>query len=337
MTERIQYFDFLKLYLIVMVVVDHNAVSLLPIELGHVHPLRPDDCVPSLFPFCAINSMYIMPLFFFISGYFVPNSLEKQGASKFIINKVIRLGVPLLVLVPIQSFYYGYYTVEHLWYIENLLFFCAVYVFVHHCFDKTCVYNQFLIMPLLFVISVVVAFAMFYIRLEKPFMDWYNLFGFISMEPAHYPQYVVMFVLGIYFSKSKGLNSFVDSYGIYCFIAGMILVLLFFLYQVDLIRYVNSRLYCFHEAFASICFSLGLIWLFSKFVFPRSRFLCMLCDLSYGLYIFHLYVIQFAFSYVDKFYIPIFVKFVIVCVLSIILPLVTTRILRKVDFFKKVL
>lgn len=46
--------------------------------------------------FCTLNQSYFMGLFFFVSGYYTPESLDKKGYLKFLLDRFIRLGVPLL-------------------------------------------------------------------------------------------------------------------------------------------------------------------------------------------------------------------------------------------------
>ena len=43
----------------------------------------------------AINS-FIMPMMFLISGYFVPKSVHKKGIARYLKNRLVRLGIPLL-------------------------------------------------------------------------------------------------------------------------------------------------------------------------------------------------------------------------------------------------
>ena len=45
----------------------------------------------------------MMPLLFFIAGYFAIPSLDRRGAKYFLKNKVIRLGIPYLIGVMIVS------------------------------------------------------------------------------------------------------------------------------------------------------------------------------------------------------------------------------------------
>ncbi|CAD7966065.1 unnamed protein product [Amoebophrya sp. A120] len=44
-----------------------------------------------------VNQSYFMSLFFFISGFFVPSSLQRKGAVAFLEDKFMRLGIPLVL------------------------------------------------------------------------------------------------------------------------------------------------------------------------------------------------------------------------------------------------
>jgi peptidoglycan/LPS O-acetylase OafA/YrhL len=48
--------------------------------------------------FIAINQAYFMGLLFLISAYFSPGSLERKGVGRFVKDRLIRLGIPLLVV-----------------------------------------------------------------------------------------------------------------------------------------------------------------------------------------------------------------------------------------------
>ena len=47
--------------------------------------------------FNAINQSFFLSFFYMLSGYFVPRSYDKKGPVKFIKDRLIRLGIPLLV------------------------------------------------------------------------------------------------------------------------------------------------------------------------------------------------------------------------------------------------
>jgi peptidoglycan/LPS O-acetylase OafA/YrhL len=46
--------------------------------------------------FCATNQAYFMGFFFLLAGYFTPGSIERKGYARFIGDRFLRLGLPLL-------------------------------------------------------------------------------------------------------------------------------------------------------------------------------------------------------------------------------------------------
>merc|ERR1712166_1440748 len=110
-TVRSAYLDNIKVFLTVLVVLHHvvctfstgNAfgynVSIsrgiqLPYTLGY----SVDNSFASVFAtwFLGVNQSYFMCLFFLISGFFSPSSLDRKGREDFLKDKFQRLGVPLL-------------------------------------------------------------------------------------------------------------------------------------------------------------------------------------------------------------------------------------------------
>ena len=106
---RLLYLDNIKWMLIEVVVLHHVAcvlngafacigIGLFPTPVG---PGEGNDALFVLqtfsFWFMGLNQSYFMALFFFISAYFSPSSLDRKGAWVFLQDKFWRLGVPLTV------------------------------------------------------------------------------------------------------------------------------------------------------------------------------------------------------------------------------------------------
>jgi peptidoglycan/LPS O-acetylase OafA/YrhL len=51
--------------------------------------------------FCAWANVFLMPLFFLVSGFFVWKSLERNGASRFAQRRALRLGPPFILGVAV--------------------------------------------------------------------------------------------------------------------------------------------------------------------------------------------------------------------------------------------
>ena len=49
--------------------------------------------------FCTTNQAYFMGFFFLLAGYFTPASLERKGYARFIGDRFMRLGLPLLAFI----------------------------------------------------------------------------------------------------------------------------------------------------------------------------------------------------------------------------------------------
>ena len=71
-----------------------------------------------------------MGLYFLISGYFVPSSFDKQGTGRFVKKKLMRLGIPWLLMGGLLSVLAGKLETGHMWFVESLLFFCLLYAVI---------------------------------------------------------------------------------------------------------------------------------------------------------------------------------------------------------------
>ena len=49
--------------------------------------------------YCAWEDVHVMALMFFLSGVFVPGSLRRKGAARFLADRVLRLALPFLFSV----------------------------------------------------------------------------------------------------------------------------------------------------------------------------------------------------------------------------------------------
>lgn len=109
--SRSVYLDHLKVFMTELVVLFHIVLIFSDEFLGAKVTLDGGEKVPgSVYSldngFAAVfaiwfrhtNWSYFMSLFFFISGYFVPSSLDKKGRGKYLKDKFQRLGIPVLIL-----------------------------------------------------------------------------------------------------------------------------------------------------------------------------------------------------------------------------------------------
>ena len=95
---RLFYLDNLRIYLTVLVILHHAALAYGGSGNWSVRDPAVDAISPNLLGFFnALNQSYFMSAFFLLAGYFTPRSFERKGALQFLIDRLIRLGIPILV------------------------------------------------------------------------------------------------------------------------------------------------------------------------------------------------------------------------------------------------
>jgi peptidoglycan/LPS O-acetylase OafA/YrhL len=97
--QREFYIDRLRSVMTVFVILHHTAITYGASGSWFYNELRQSRSVSStmLTLFVATNQAYFMGFFFLLSGYFTPGSLERKGYGRFIGDRFLRLGVPLVV------------------------------------------------------------------------------------------------------------------------------------------------------------------------------------------------------------------------------------------------
>ena len=98
MAQRDFYIDRLRSVMTVMVVLHHTAITYGAPGGWFWTELKPSGSLASLLLtlFVSTNQAYFMGFFFLLAGYFTPASLERKGYVRFIGDRLLRLGLPLL-------------------------------------------------------------------------------------------------------------------------------------------------------------------------------------------------------------------------------------------------
>ena len=98
MSQREFYVDRLRSVMTTLVILHHTAITYGAIGgwfWREVEPSGSPSCT-ALILFCTTNQAYFMGFFFLLAGYFTPASLERKGYARFICDRFLRLGLPLL-------------------------------------------------------------------------------------------------------------------------------------------------------------------------------------------------------------------------------------------------
>ena len=99
--SRLLFVDNWRLALIILMVVHHVAVIYgAGSPFYYMEPPWQDPwAFLTLLIFVLINQSWFMGAFFLISGYFTPQSFDSKGAGSFLKDRLLRLGIPLVIFI----------------------------------------------------------------------------------------------------------------------------------------------------------------------------------------------------------------------------------------------
>lgn len=336
MNAREYYLDNLKVFLTVLVIFHHAGQAYGNGGGWAYTPGNPEEFLPWIWHFFAVNAGFFMGLFFLISGYFVPQSYDRQGGKVFVKKKLMRLGIPLLVMGSIASAITKSLEPAHMWYVESLLLFCLVYALVRKfckpvaddCSSKPTI-------PGLLILGLIMGVGSYFIRKVSPQDNW--LMVPLKIEPAHYLQYVMLFVIGMLTSRFKWFEKMTNATGAVSLLIGVALAIGMYTLGDNSWSGFVWKWYGIYESLLCVFICFGLVWLFRQAFSSTSPFMQWCAAQSYGAYVFHLLLmlgIQFA---TDGLWLGAFGKFVFIGISTTIVSFVLTWLVRMIPGMKKIL
>ncbi|MDD3636465.1 MAG: acyltransferase [Bacteroidales bacterium] len=350
--KRIVYIDFIKVFLTCMVVAHHAGQAYG--NTGGVWLVSDNPKLDYLRPFFFLNAAYMMGFYFFISGYFTYFSLNNKPVKKYLKDRFLRLGIPLIFFVffvfgPLQyflnqpktsflSFLADLYfnqpplAVGHLWFVASLLAYAIIYLLLVKFVRFNLPFSKkfkpwYPLLYLFFLIPVNVWIRQFY-----PIDYWVT--WFIPIELAHLPQYFSLFLLGALFNKTKWLESInpITAFT-YLFLGLMMFIFEGIIYQ----NFPNLWGESLIESVLCVGLCLGIYTLFKMLFHRMNKFMKLLSDNSYGIYLFHLLIVIALQQLLINMDLNINLKFAIVTIFGIFFSGLLTFGLRKIHLFKRIL
>ena len=334
--KRLYYLDTLKVMLTILVVFHHAAEAYSPYSAWVYKPSNKDEMMPLIWHFNSVNAAFFMGLFFFIAGYFVPRSYDKQGVWVFVKKKLLRLGIPVVLVTALLTYATGQLEVGHLWYVESLLLFCLIYALVRRFVSPVQINSNVSLWGLL-AVALVMGVGGYFIRQVSPQDNWIWVLGFIHIEPAHYLQYVIMFVLGVLAYRGQWLTEIKNRTGAISLLIGSALAIGDYVRNDGEWNNFVYQWFGIYESLLCVFFSVGLLWLFREFVNGTNAFQNWCSQQAYGAYIVHLFVLLAVQNMTDSLVLPGIVKFLIIGSVASIISFVITYLLRMIPGVKKVL
>jgi glucan biosynthesis protein C len=201
---RLVYLDNLRVLLTILVIAHHVAANYGNLDVWYYNETVSGPVSALTFTFLtAINQAFFMGFFFLLAGYFVPSSFARKGTRAFLRDRLVRLGVPLVVYVLlIHPFVWllgrdGGWRLGTgpMWFVEVLLLFTLAYLVVKPLLPG--VGRMRLDKLSTSVLAVGMGLGSFLIRTRYPVNEWLD---FPTIQPAHATQYLCLFALGAWAS-----------------------------------------------------------------------------------------------------------------------------------------
>lgn len=353
--NRIVYVDVIKVFLTCLVVAHHAGQAYGP--TGGVWVVSDTAKANWLGQFFFINASYMMGLYFFISGYFMVFSINRKTNAQFIKDRLVRLGIPLLVFTFLVFLPFNYAAAPpgtnlfvffadtyfnkppiatgHLWFVASLLLYSFVYLLIFpRRTTQTSInvqkpfrlYYVFMYIILLTLVSAVV-------RLQYPIDKWHT--WLIPVEVAHVPQYLSLFLIGALFNRYQWLHIFRLGTGLLF----LLLAIIGYLLNENLADSIREYWLTepFVESLLCVGISMVLLTFFKHYGNRTNAVIRSLSENAYGIYLFHLLIVIALQQFLLNWSIGANVKFMAVTVLAVLLSLGFTVLLRKIKLVRKVI
>jgi fucose 4-O-acetylase-like acetyltransferase len=373
--KRLLYIDNLRIILVVLVVLAHVAITYGPVGFWYYYERTELNSTYVLAFFVSLMQAFLIGLFFMISAFFTPSALNKKGPKNFFIDRIKRLGIPLIFYIFIIApsilyldnliikgervnyfiFYYervlkrGIIDVGPLWFLQVLLFFSILYAICNEIIlrilkDKRQLVLKFPSNKNIFITILILAIVTFLVRLKFP----------ISATTSHLnfglaPQYIFLFGLGILAFNNNWFEAITVKKAKFWFRITIFTILfwpvfIFFGRSPGLSIEIfagglnwQSFIYAFWEAVLSISLSICIIYLFKKKFNHQTKLFKEISKSAYSVFIIHsIVIVLLSYSLKDLMFHPL-VKFAIVALVGIPLCFLISFYITRVRFLKKIL
>jgi glucan biosynthesis protein C len=335
-TSRLFYIDHMRAALVILVVLHHVALVYGASVQGFYYlepPFTDHLAFLALLVFALVNQAWFMGAFFLLAGYFTPGSFERKGPGSFLKDRLLRLGIPLVifyfVLNPISRIgwwlmpasltgittpltwqaYPHLLGLGPLWFVAMLLIFSFGYAawrtltrnWTSTSMTKSSLPSYLRIGVFILALAVVSYLVRIVVPIGKGVLEFPTL--------AYLPQYLSFFVLGTVAYRHNWFRTLPSSMGVVGFVtavvAGVFLYPLAFsghLFSLELTPALEnawgngqwqSAVYALWDSIFAVGMVLAVIPLFRRFFNGQGRFGRFLSQHSYAVYVIHIPIIVF--------------------------------------------
>ena len=376
--NRLLFIDNLRTVMIALVILVHLSVTYGG-EGSWFYKERPTDVltVTALSFLNAVTQSYFMGLLFLLSAYFTPRSYDRKGPGTFLRDRLLRLGVPLLVyefvIHPVQIYplikagaldidgSFGglladYYTSFHigsgpLWFVETLLIFAVLYTLLRLAckpIPKAAADAGRVPGPgAILVFGVALGALTFAVRLRFP-INW--ALGFFNLQLPFFVQYAAMLILGVVAYRRNWLMRMGKQTGrAWLAFAGLLIFIVFPILftsggalQGDVAKFLGGLhwqafAYAMWEQVTGVTMIVGLTVLFRERLNHQGAIAREASAGSYTVYIIHVPVLILITLAVKDIRLYPMLKFALVAVVTVPLCFVLAAGIRRLPLARRVL
>jgi len=367
---RLFHLDNLRVYLTILVILHHTAIAYGAGGDWSIVDPAVDDISPIFLTFfTAVNQSYFMSAFFLLAGYFTPRSLDRKGRARFIKDRLIRLGIPLLlfttIILNINEYLYIVYYLKgsfspiwayspaHLWFLQALLIFTVIYVVYRVFADRItsrrisqCYQDRFPPNTALVLGIIILTVLTFVVRLRFPVGSWVA-----GLQPAHFVHYIFSFYVGILARRGDWFNRLTKRQARQWGIVSLVVIPIGLVsISVDVLsgneeNFVKLMGGMHWPAFGSalwetillVGITVFLLYLFRERFNKAGPLLRSMAKNVYTVYIIHLTVLWGMTIVFLPVNIPTILKFFIVSFITISLSFLLSALIRKAPYARRVL
>ena len=226
---KVDYINNLRVLMTVLVILHHTLIAYgAPGGWYFRDPTTKEPALIIMTVLVATNQSFFMGFFFFLSAYFTEPSYLKKGASRFLADRLKRLGIPLLfytlILGPVMNFLIYKYGLHKsatftqyitgydnwidfgvLWFVAALLLFTGVYVLIKKLRNAQPLESlSFPTNTQIFLFALALGIASYLVRIFFP-VGW--VLRPLGFQLGYFPQYIALFSLGIIASRNGWMTT----------------------------------------------------------------------------------------------------------------------------------
>lgn len=366
-TQRLFYIDNLRIFLISLVVLHHLSITYgAP---GGWYYNETEAEIPEIIPmsmFVATNQAFFMGMFFFISAFFLLPSLIKKGSSRFISDRLIRLGIPTIlfffILNPFTIYITNHFIHDHkssfweylfsgrsfgfgpMWFVEALLIFTAAYLLLRLIPVKIRI--PFPGTKKILLTAILIGILQFIIRVWLP-VGW--SWGVTNFQFPHFIQYITLFSLGIIAWQNHWFEHLNQKLGVQWFLFAQVLIFIGFpiifiagkATSLGIDPFMGgptyqSLSYALWEQLVGFSLIIGLLGIFKNRFNSQGNLAKHLSNSAYGVFVFHALIIIAISTLSVNFHISHWLKFIILAPLALFASFSLAWLVKQIPVFKRI-